>query len=160
MLIYDMLFILISIIVPLVIVFVLPSLLKRHKARETQARWILYIACVLFFISWYIPSPLIDGRDTSFMTHLIGGGVFSGLIWIYIKTVRAIKIRPLYEAAVMFAVVSSLGVINELAELAFVRFHLAAMPLDDTNWDLVANTLGTMIVFGVVQASRIVNEGR
>ena len=42
-------------------------------------RWLLYVACLLFFISWYLPSPLIDRQDTSFTTHFVGGGLFTGL---------------------------------------------------------------------------------
>ena len=36
----------------------------------------------------------------------------------------------------VFALVSALGCINELAELFMVKAGLASIKLDDTNWDI------------------------
>ena len=47
----------------------------------------------------------------------------------------------------VFALVSALGCINELAELFMVKVGLAHITLDDTNWDILANTLGTAAVW-------------
>ena len=47
----------------------------------------------------------------------------------------------------LFALVSALGCINELAELFMVKFGLASITLDDTNWDILANTLGAAAVW-------------
>ena len=47
----------------------------------------------------------------------------------------------------LFALVSALGCINELAELFMVKFGLASITLDDTNWDILANTLGASAVW-------------
>lgn len=47
----------------------------------------------------------------------------------------------------VFALVSALGCINELAELFMVKVGLASIKLDDTNWDILANTLGAVAVW-------------
>ncbi len=133
----------ISVGVPLVLAVAVPAVL-RHVGfeREKSYRWLLYLACGLFFISWYLPSPLIGGRDTSFTTHFVGGGVFTGLLWWYLKLALRWRVHWLIEAFSLFALVSALGCINELAELGFVQFGWASITLDDTNWDILANTLG------------------
>ncbi len=138
----------ISVFVPVTLVFVVPYVLRYHGfTDEKKYRWPLYIACVLFFISWYLPSPLIEGRDTSFSTHFVGGGVFTGLLWVYL--VLAIRWRShwLVMAFSLFALVSALGCVNELAELLMVKISLARITLDDTNWDILANTLGAVTVW-------------
>lgn len=59
----------------------------------------------------------------------------------------------------VFALVSVLGCINELAELFMVKVGLARITLDDTNWDILANTLGAVAVwFGWVFVSLAVKK--
>ena len=98
------------------------------------------------FISWYLPSPLIDGQDTSFTTHFVGGGLFTGLFWAYLVSSMKWRAHWLVMAFSVFALVSALGCINELAELFMVKAGLASIKLDDTNWDILANTLGAATV--------------
>lgn len=138
----------ISVAVPIVLAICVPLVLQKYGHKnERKHRWLLYGACVLFFISWYLPSPLIDGQDTSFTTHFVGGGVFTGLLWLYLKL--AIKWRDhwLIEVFSLFALVSALGCINELAELVMVKIGLARITLTDTNWDIAANSLGALAVY-------------
>ena len=72
-------FTVVSIIIPAVLASSVPPILQHYGyTHERGYRWLLYLACGLFFISWYVPSPLIDGQDTAFMTHFIGGGIFTG----------------------------------------------------------------------------------
>ena len=47
----------------------------------------------------------------------------------------------------LYALVSALGCVNELAELFMVKVGLAHITLDDTNWDILANTLGAAAVW-------------
>lgn len=144
-----MLFLIISIFIPLLTYFGLPYLLQRHyKDAAHKHKILLFAGSLLFFISWYLPSPLIDGQDTAFMTHFVGGGVFSGFVWLYItKTIDWNTKNIFIEAASLYAFVSALGVLNELAELFFVKIHLAHLSLTDTSWDLLANTLGAFTFF-------------
>jgi hypothetical protein len=43
--------------------------------------------------------------------------------------------------------VSALGCVNELFELVVVKTGLARISLDDTNWDIVANSSGALLVY-------------
>ena len=61
----------------------------------------------------------------------------------------------------IFALVSALGCINELAELFMVKAGLASIKLDDTNWDILANTLGAATVWiGWIIADFMTKKGR
>ncbi len=152
----------ISVFVPVTLAVVVPYMLRRHGfTDEKKHRWLLYLACVLFFISWYLPSPLIEGRDTSFTTHFVGGGLFTGLLWIYLVLVMRWWSHWLVMAFSLFALVSALGCINELAELCMVKVGLARITLDDTNWDILANTLGTVAVwFGWIIINWLTKKGQ
>lgn len=139
---------LISLLVPIAIAVGLPASLRRcGYANEKSHRWWLYAACILFAISWYLPSPLIEGRDTSFVTHFVGGGIFTALLWIYLKRSLGLNWHWALELAALFGLVSALGAINELAELFLVKTNLATITLDDTNWDILANTLGALLAW-------------
>ncbi len=145
------LFHIISVVVPLAIAFALPGYIRTQDARALKNRAVLYSACLLFFISWYLPSPLIDGQDTSFVTHFIGGGVFCSLLGLYLYRALQLKWSLLQRLIAVFAFVSSLGVLNELFEFLLVKTHLASILLTDTSWDLVANTSGALIAWVIVE---------
>lgn len=140
-----MLFFVVSIGVPLLVYAIVPRVLGAGR----QWKWLLLVACTIFFVSWYVPSPLVGGKQTQFMTHFIGGGIFTGLLWLYIKLVKKWRAVWWVEAVSLFAFVSALGVANELFE--FVLFELGQMPLgiSDTSYDLVANTLGATVFYGL-----------
>lgn len=138
----------ISILVPTTLAVAAPCVLKKKGFdNEKKYRWILYAACLLFFISWYLPSPLIDGQDTSFMKHFVGGGLFTGLFWAYLISSMKWRAHWLIMAFSLFALVSALGCINELAELFMVKAGIAKIEIDDTNWDILANTLGAATIW-------------
>ena len=94
-----------------------------------------------------MPSPLIDGQDTAFMTHFIGGGIFTGCLWLYLKHALGWRQYWLVEVFSLFALVSALGCMNELFELLVAKTSVARLPLDDTNWDIAANTAGALLVW-------------
>lgn len=150
----------ISVFVPIALLAIVPYVLRKNGFNdEKKYRWILCLACLLFFISWYLPSPLIDGQDTSFTTHFVGGGLFTGLFWVYLVSSMKWRAHWLVMAFSVFALVSVLGCINELAELFMVKVGLARITLDDTNWDILANTLGAVAVwFGWVFVSLAVKK--
>ena len=152
----------ISVFVPIALSVIVPYVLRKNGFNdERKYRWILCLACVLFFISWYLPSPLIEGRDTSFTTHFVGGGLFTGLLWIYLVLVMRWRSRWLVMAFSLFALVSALGCINELAELFMVKIGLACITLDDTNWDILANTIGASVIWvGWLIADFMTKKGR
>ena len=55
--------------------------------------------------------------------------------------------RSSLEAFSLFALVSALGCINELFELLTVKTGLVWLTLDETNWDILANSLGALVVY-------------
>ena len=138
----------VSVIIPLTFVFILPKLLQHYGLKnEKSYRWMVYVAAVLFWVSWYLPSPLIHGQDMSSTTHFVGGGMFTGFLWLYLKFSFGWREKWWIEALSLFALVSALGNINELVELFMVEAGMSHIPLNDTNWDILANTLGSLIVF-------------
>lgn len=109
-------------------------------------------------VSWFIPSPLIDGEDTQFSTHFVGGGIFTGFVWLY--AVRQLNWRlslPL-ELLSLYALVSSLGVTNELFEWAVTQLRLLRLTPCDTWWDLLANTSGALAFWLVYRTVRKMRE--
>jgi hypothetical protein len=145
-----MIFDVVAVGVPLLVYACVPKFLKAGR----EWRWLLFAACLIMFISWYIPSPKIDGQQTQFFTHFVGGGIFTGLLWLYVKLVKKWRAAWWLEAVSLFALVSTLGVTNELFE--FVLFKLGQMPhgITDTSYDLVANTLGALAFFAAYSIFR------
>lgn len=140
-----MIFLLISLIVPLALWAFLPWVLRRITGRVIRRSWLLVLACVLFFVSWYIPSPLIAGQQTQFMTHFIGGGVFCAVLWGYIRQALPWRLAWWMDGIAVFTLVSTLGVVNELFEWGLVAAKIVGLKLTDTSWDLAANTLGAAL---------------
>lgn len=79
------------------------------------------------------------------MTHLVGGGVFVGLLWFYTIRQMGWKLPVLIEMISLYAFVSAFGVANELFELLIVELGLTRLSGADTWWDLFANTLGAFL---------------
>jgi len=147
-----MIFSLVAIGVPLLVFFSAPKVLK--VGREWW--WLLFAACLIMFVSWSLPSPLIYGQQTQFTTHFVGGGLFTGLLWLYIKLVKHWHAPWWLEAGSLFALVCTLGVTNELFEV--VLYVTGHMPegITDTSWDLLANTLGALTLYLVYILTRFV----
>lgn len=146
---FVIIFYLIAVGVPVAVYFLLPiGLAHLSGIRSTTSKLPLVVAGMLYFISWFLPSPLINGQDTSFVTHFVGGGVFVGFLWLYV--VNYFDWRPKHktlEIATLFAAVSTLGAINELFELLLVELNLTEVLISDTNWDILANTLGSLAFY-------------
>lgn len=142
-----MLFLVISIFVPLVVYFATPVIVFKFTGKKPAPRALLFIASVLFFISWYLPSPDIQGQYTAFTTHFVGGGMFSAFLWLYIKKQLAKDYSWWQDLVAIYLLVSALGVANELFELLVTQLHLAKITPTDTWWDLLANTLGALLVW-------------
>lgn len=155
-----MIFLLVSILVPVVVLLGLPRCLESVKKAGRHNTYILLAACLLFFISWYLPSPEIQGQQTAATTHFIGGGVFTGLIWIYIKHYFKWNYLWVIELVSLLALVSLLGVANELFELLIVHIGLTNLHLTDTSWDLLMNTLGAVTVWMIYVLLRIIRGNK
>lgn len=140
--------ILASILVPLMLLYVLRPFIEARYIKAKNYTTLLAAGCIVYFVAWYLPSPIIDNLDTGFWTHF-AGGVATGFIWLYVMKAGVIKLRgAVWEVAILFATVSSLGVLNELAEFVLVKLAIFPITLADTSWDLVANTLGALAFYG------------
>ncbi|MFZ2494479.1 MAG: hypothetical protein WAW60_01730 [Candidatus Saccharimonadales bacterium] len=131
-------------IVPLALYFSMLWLDRRYHIGGDKR--LLVLACLMFSLSMFYPSPRINGQDTQFMTHLIGGGMMVGVLWLYCIH-RLQHFKWWQHAILLYAAVSALGVLNELYELWAFESGLTHIPLTDTSWDLLANTLGASIIF-------------
>ncbi|MDP2656128.1 MAG: hypothetical protein Q8P11_01020 [bacterium] len=155
-----MIFFIYSIVVPVVLFTFLPIFFSRYLRKTAKARWVLGVACLLFSVSWYLPSPLIYGQETQFSTHFIGGGVFTGLLWLYIK--REFKWRSVWwiELWSLYCLVSALGVANELFEFTVAQAGLATITSFDTWWDLFANTSGVVVFWIIYAVYQLLHSGK
>lgn len=138
-----MLSLIVSVVVPIVVYFVVVKLFGSHP----REGWLLVTACSLFFISYFLPSPLIHGDSTEYMTHLVGGGLFTGFLWLYVIRVKHWNLTMLQEITSLFALVSTLGVANELFETVLYWAGFIPKGISDTSWDLVANTTGALVFY-------------
>ncbi len=138
--------------VPVLLYILVPRLIGKQDAPKT----LLSAACLTFFAAGWLPSPLIAGQQTSWVTHIVGGGIFGGLLWLYIARAYDWLPKPAYiEIGSLYALVCALGVANELFEA--VTYSLFGWPktIADTSWDLVANIVGTLIFYFVYRLVRL-----
>lgn len=154
-----MIFVLLSILVPVLVCLLLPLVLETTTHKKSPKRMLLIVAGVLYFLSWYLPSPDIQGQSTAATTHFIGGGVFTGFVWLYVARHFGWRDHWLVELLSLLALVSMLGVANELFELAAVQADLISISLADTPWDLLMNTLGALIFWLVYSFKKLVAQG-
>jgi hypothetical protein len=89
----------------------------------------------------------------NFLQHGIGGGVACGLITFYLYQNFKVQLpwlkNPKVKLIGVFAIVSVLGVTNEIIELILDLMNLSQYSRDrfDTWIDLVANTIGALVAF-------------
>lgn len=138
-------------LIPLTVYVVSRYLDARYQVGGSQP--LLVLACVLFGLSILLPSPAINGEDTEFFTHLLGGGVFTGMLWLYFRPATRPR-RWHVELLYVLALVSLLGVSNELFELLMYSLHITSEPLTDTSWDLLANTVGALLFYGCYRVTK------
>jgi hypothetical protein len=91
----------------------------------------------------------MDDKAGNFIYHTVGGGVTSTLLFIYFLKLYDLKFSWRVELVLLYAFVSALGVLNELAEYAFELLGLGTLSFDshDTWRDLVANTFGAVLAW-------------
>ena len=149
--------VILSVAIPALLLTVLPRVVAGYGINSRKYLPWLWAACGAYVISWWLPSPYIEGRDTAFITHFIGGGIFSGLVWVYLKRSFGWSTHWLIEIISLFALVSVLGVANELFEVVLYIFGKMPYGISDTSWDLLANTLGVVLFYVVY---KILTKGR
>ena len=132
----------------------LPKRMQIISNRPTKSQNILLLACLLFFVSLFLPSPPIQGQNTNFSTHFFGGGIFTGLVWLFLKRNLSWKPSIKLEIISLYFLVSGLGVANELFEFVANGLKIINIPSWDTWWDLFANTVGATFFYLVYRAGK------
>ena len=122
-----------------------------HSPRIRARGW-LVAAIAAVAVAWHLPSPFFVDHTATFSKHAVGGGLASVCVAYYLLH-HAEGTTLARRALAVLAVVSVLGVFNELFELvldALRGTRLAA----DASWDLLANTMGATVAFGVIETGR------
>ena len=120
--------------------------MKIHKSYD----WLPVVAAFLFVVAWFIPDIHISNETTTFQQHFVGGGIYSAFLFVYFKKLLGWKLSLIPSLIVLFAWVSAFGVANELIEFTLTKLNLAQISTGDTDWDLLANTLGAFTAYGIL----------
>lgn len=92
-------------------------------------------------------------NTTTFPQHFVGGGMYSACLYMYVKQVFGWRLHWVVDVLALFAWVSAFGVANKLAEFALLETGLANIYTGDAYWDLLANTLGGFVGYGLACAA-------
>lgn len=138
------------------ILFIVPQLIVRFVEGQPKVdSSVLYLvfAFCLPLIWIFLPKEILEFRSVNFIQHAVGGGVAVGFVSIYF--IKNFKEKYLFfnnffgQLLFVFAVVSMLGVTNELLEFLLDYSGVGIFSADryDTWYDLLANTSGALGVF-------------
>lgn len=138
------------------IFFIVPQLIVRFLNQEPKVDsniiYLIFAAC-LPLIWIFLPRELASVRQVNFLQHMIGGGVAVAFVSIYfIKSLREnypIFKNPIFQLFFVYALVSMLGVANEILEFMLDRLKVGIFSTDryDTWFDLTANTVGAISLY-------------
>ena len=142
-----------------------PYVLKALGYEIKSGGWMLpLVASCLFFTSFYLPDIHISSQTSTFQQHFVGGGIYSALLYFYIKRIFSWRFSLVIDLLLLFAWTSALGVANKLLEFVLLKLHLLALDTTDAYWDLLANTLGAYTAYILfmmrVALGRSISSGR
>lgn len=136
-----------------VLVFLLTKVLAKEYKKPLppldSSCWPLFVAPVLFVISRYLPTFYSFTHNLTFIQHMVGGGFVSALLFLYMINTLNIRLTTLLRFSALFALVSSLGVLNEMLEFFVTQTGIYSVDGSDVWWDLVANTVGAFLFYGL-----------
>lgn len=142
--------------IPLLLLFV-PWLVVRFVFSTPKTRRMSYgksvgylvLAAGLWALAMRVPNIPISPETDTFSMHMIGG-IVATVLFLYVKRAYGWRFDVWWHEWVgLFFFVSTLGVLNELFELFLNKVAYPGMILGDERWDLLANTVGAFISFGV-----------
>jgi hypothetical protein len=142
---------LLSILLITLLTTLLPYIVKRVVAFipaikvQKSYDWLPILAAFLFIIAWFLPDIHISKETTTFQQHFIGGGIYSACLYVYFKKLLGWKLTLIPSLFILFTWVSAFGVANELIEFTLTKLNVAQIGTGDTDWDLLANTLGAFM---------------
>jgi hypothetical protein len=125
----------------------LPQILKRFTKLKNTSSFLPPLAAFLFFIAFFIPDIHISKETSTFQQHFVGGGLYGACLYFYLKQVMSWKFSWLVDLLLLYAFTSSIGVANEILEFTLDKLNITQIHTGDTDWDLLANTLGAFTGF-------------
>lgn len=114
--------------------------------------WLPYAAGLLMLVSVLLPNVHISNETSTFQQHFVGGGMYTACLYLYAKQLFRWRLHWLIDVLALFAWVSAFGVANKLIEFALLKLGLSSIDTSDAYWDLLANTLGGFVGYGLVCA--------
>jgi hypothetical protein len=104
-------------------------------------------AALCMAMSVFLPDIHISNQTHTFQQHFVGGGMYAASLFIYTKQLLGWRLRWLSELLILFAWVSAFGVAVELVEFLATQIGIVRLANADTDWDLLANTLGAFVLY-------------
>ncbi|HET7673618.1 MAG TPA: hypothetical protein VFK11_03855 [Candidatus Saccharimonadales bacterium] len=125
--------------------------LSRHKI------WI--ILAVITGITGAFTFKIKPDMVGNFLLHA-SGGVASAFLFVYLLKTLKLRFSWRMDLVLLFAFVSMLGVLNELAEYLFEFLGFGPFSFDkhDTWRDLAANTTGALVCWTVIKAASYIRS--
>ena len=147
----------------LYVLFILPFTawlgyeLMRTYSLGTHWRWIL--GAFLAGVVGSIAAAAVGGMWGNFVLHA-SGGFASTLLFVYMMNTLRFQFPWRLTLVMLFAFVSTLGVLNELAEFAVELGGLMTMSFDsqDTWRDFVANTTGAALAWVLISLGKLMHN--
>lgn len=112
--------------------------------------WLPVLAGILMVVSTQLPNIHVSSETSTFQQHFTGGGLYGAALYLYAKQLFNWKLHWFVDLLALFAWVSALGVANKLAEFALLKLGLASISNRAAYWDLLANTLGGFVGYGLL----------
>jgi hypothetical protein len=106
-----------------------------------------YLAALLMVASVFLPDIHISSQTQTFQQHFVGGGMYAACLFMYVKQLLHWRSHWLTEILALFAWTSAFGVAVELLEFLATQAGFVHLANADTDWDLLANTLGCFTIF-------------
>jgi hypothetical protein len=128
--------------------FFTQKIIPLTKSSWISIGWIIGLSLAVYVVSNTIPSIALGNR----VLHTFGGGFLALLTCFLVVRDTKLEISRLQFFIISFAVVTTLGVGNELLEFFFqnVTTIVFADTISDTWLDLVSNTVGILLASAVL----------
>ncbi len=117
--------------------------------------WLTSLAALCMAISVFLPDVHISAQTHTFQQHFVGGGMYAACLYIYAKRLLGWDMNWLFEVLILFGWVSAFGVAVELLEFLATQANIVHLANADTDWDLLANTLGAFTLFLIIKVVTI-----
>jgi hypothetical protein len=127
----------------------IPAVLPKLTLRPAPF-WLPLAAGFLFIVAFLIPDIHISHETSTFQQHFVGGGIYCTLLYFYFQKLFGWKTNWAFGFMLLIAWTSTFGVANELLEFTLTKTHLAHIGTGDTDWDLLANTMGSILSYLVL----------